>query len=159
MLILALIQPYYDNPCVSWNNGAAVHLKHRLQTSQNRLVMLIFDLCTRIHLESSHFERLGWLKVEDCVSQIQLCMVHRIVYGDVPKYFRNYFDRVSEVHRHSTRGNSTHFVPPRVQTNLGKDYFLYAGKTLWNRLPGRLKSVRNIGSFKKALKQWLRRQF
>ena len=31
------------------------------------------------------------------VFQLQLCTVHRIVYGDVAKYFRNYFNQVSEV--------------------------------------------------------------
>ena len=92
------------------------------------------------------------------VFQLQLCTVHRIVYGDVAKYFRNYFNQVSDVDRHSTRDSSTDFVPPRVKINLGKEYFLYAGTTLWNRLPGKLKSGRNKGSFKKALKQWRRRQ-
>ena len=87
----------------------------------------------RTHLESSHFERLGWLKVEDCVSQVQLCMVHKIVYGDVPKYFRNDFNRVSDIYRHSTRDSSTGFVAPRIKTNWGKDYFLDAGTTLCNR--------------------------
>ena len=81
-----------------------MHLKHRLQTSQNKLVRLISDLPMRTHLESSHFEMLGWLKVEDNASQMQLCMVHRTVFGDVPKYVRNYFNRVGEVQRHSTRG-------------------------------------------------------
>ena len=68
----------------------------------------------RTHLESSHFERLGWLKVEDRVSQIQLCMVHRIFYGDVPKCL-NYFYRVSKVYRHSTRGSTTDFVSPELK--------------------------------------------
>jgi len=58
-------------------------------------------------------------------------MVHKSVYGDVPKYFRNYFNGVDEVHRYSTRGSSTEFVPPRFNTNLGKQSFLYVGTTLW----------------------------
>ena len=80
-------------------------------------------------------------------------MVHKILNGDVPKYFRNYFNRVSEVHTHATRGSTTDFVPPRVRTNLGKDSFFYTGAALWNRLPGALKVVGSLGNFKKALKK------
>ena len=47
----------------------------------------------RSHLDTSHFETIGWLKVEDRVSQIHLCMVHRTVHGAVPKYLINYFNR------------------------------------------------------------------
>ena len=151
----ALIQPYFDYACGSWYNGVTGNLKHRLQTSQNKLIRIILDLPIRTHLESSHFERVGWLKVEDRVSQLQLGMVHKIVHGDVPKYFKNYFKRVNEVHRYSTRGSSTDFVPPRAKTNLGKQSFLYVGTTLWNRLPGTLRTVRSIGSFKQGLKVWL----
>ena len=64
-------------------------------------------------------------------------------------------------HTHKGGGNtlsSNNDDDAEVKSNLGKDYFLYAGTTLWNRLPGTLKSVRNIGGFKKAWKQWLRRQ-
>ena len=71
MVILAgaLIQPYFDYACGLWYNGVTMDLKHRLQTSQNKLIRLIFYLPMRTHLESSHFERLGLLKVDDCVSQ------------------------------------------------------------------------------------------
>ena len=88
MVILAgsLIQPYFDYACGSWYNGVTMNLKHRLQTSQNKLIRLVLDLPMRTHLESSHFDKVGWLKVEDCVSQMQLCMVHRSVYGEVHNY-------------------------------------------------------------------------
>lgn len=154
----ALIQPYFDYACGSWYNGVTSNLKHRLQTSQNKLIRLILDLPIRTHLETCHFERVGWLRVEDRVHQLQLGMIHKIVYGDVPKYFRNYFNKVNEVHRYSTRGSATDFIPPRVKTNLGKQSFLYVGATLWNGLPSTLKTVRSIGSFKKGLKVWLRCQ-
>ena len=88
MVILAgaLIQPYFDYACGSWYNGVTMNLKHRLQTSQNKLIRLVLDLPMRTHLESSHFV--------DRVSQMQLCMVHRSVYGEVPNYFKNYGKRV-----------------------------------------------------------------
>jgi len=126
VLAVALIQPFLDYACGAWYNGLRVNLKHRLQTSQNKLLRLILDLPIRTHLESSHFEWVGWLKVEDRVSQMQLGMVHQIVYGDVPTYFRNYFNIVNEVHRYSTRGSSTDFVPP-------KQSFLYVGTTWYTQ--------------------------
>lgn len=155
MLILAnaLIQPYFDYACCSWNNGVLKHLKHRLQTAQNRAIRLVLNLPMRTHHDISHFETIGWLKVEDRVSQIHLCMVHRIVHGAVPKYLNNYFNRVRDVHSYSTRGSSTDFVPPKVKSNLGKESFLFVTTSLWNRLPGNLKTTRSLGGFKLALKK------
>lgn len=150
----ALIQPYYDYACSSWYDGLTVNLKHRLQASQNKLVRLILDLPTRTHLEPYHFVKVGWLKVEDRIAFVQLCMAHRIVHGEVPKYFKNYFNRVNDVHNYSTRGSSTDFVPPRVRTNMGKESFSYAGSVLWNRLPATIKAIASLDSFKRNLKRW-----
>ncbi len=154
----ALIQPYFDYACCSWYNGVLKHLKHRLQTAQNGAIRLILNLPMRSHLDTSHFEAIGWLKVEDRVSQIHLCMVHRTVYGVVPKYLINYFNRVRDVHSYSTRGSLADFVLPRVKSNLGKESFMYVATSLWNRLPVNLKKIRSLRGFK-ALKKWLRWQF
>lgn len=157
-LASAIIQPYYDYACCSWYNGITKQLKNKLQTSQNKLVRTILGLHPRTHLDPHHFKHLGWLRVEDRVSQIELSMVHKIVNGHVPKYLNNFFNRVRNVHSYSTRGSSTDFVPPRVNTKIGKDSFLYVASSLWNMLPGNIKMINSLYGFKWALKKWFRDQ-
>lgn len=154
----AIIQPYYDYACCSWYNGLSKYFKNKLQTSQNKLVRIILNLPPRTHLDPIHFQRLGWLKVEERVCQIEITMVHKILKGDVPKYLSNFFRRVRDVHSHSTRGSATDFVPPRVQTKVGKDSFLSVASSMWNRLPSNVKTISNLDGFKRALKTWIRGQ-
>ena len=113
---------------------------------------------SRAHLDDSLFETIGWLKVKDRVSQIELCMVHRIEYGTVPRYLRNYLSRVGEVHDYETRGSSTDFVPPNTNINIGQETFLWSATSRWNSLPGKLKKNRSLRVLKKELKEWLRGQ-
>ena len=40
--------------------------------------------------------------MEDRVNYIQLCMVHRIVKNEIPKYLCNYFSRILNTHSYST---------------------------------------------------------
>ncbi len=37
----ALIQPYFDYVSWTWYNGVLKHLKHRLQTAQNKAIRLV----------------------------------------------------------------------------------------------------------------------
>jgi len=56
-------------------------MKHRLQTAQKRVIRLILNLPMRSHLDISHCETIGWLKVEDRVSQIPLLKMTKSLVG------------------------------------------------------------------------------
>lgn len=153
----ALIQCHYDYACSAWYTGITVALKGRLQTAQNKLVRLILKLQPRTHLSQSHFDSLKWLRVEERVSQIKLCMVHKIIRNAVPQYLRGYFVRVRNVHGHATRGSLTDLVPVRFKRVIGQNTFLYSAAVLWNSLPMELKSIKPFPTFKSAVKNWIRR--
>ena len=74
----ALVQQYFDYACCSRYSGLTSYLKNRLQTFQNKVVKVILNLPERTHLDPSHFENLGWLKVQQKVSQIELRIMHKI---------------------------------------------------------------------------------
>ena len=86
----ALIQCHYDYACTSWYRGISKPLKAKLQTSQNKLVRLLLKLNPRAHLTSTHFSSLGWLRVEERVSHLSLCLVFKILNESVPKYLHGY---------------------------------------------------------------------
>ena len=155
VLAVALIQCHFDYACTSWYNGISVILKNKLQTSQNKLVRLIHKLHPRTHLLPTHFDSLGWLRVKQRVSFLKMCMVHRIIEDKAPKYLCNYFSKVSDVHRYSTRGSATNFVPCKVKTSIGKASFLYSAAITWNGLPTVTKLTRTTASFKSSLKSFL----
>ena len=132
-------------------------LGKKLQTfqSQNKLVRVILKLQPRTHLLPAHFTSLGWLRVEERVSQFKMCLVHKIRNNLAPKYFHEYFSKVSDTHRHYTRGSPTDFKPCHFSSNIGKSSFLYSAAVQWNALPSSLKLISPTENFKIALKRWL----
>lgn len=112
----ALVQGHFDYACMSWFKNLP---QIKLQTSQNKLVRLILKLQPLTHLTPAHFSRLKWLKEEDRVNYIQLCMVHRIIENEVPKYLHNYFPRIPNTHSYSTRRSATDLVLFRFRSCMG----------------------------------------
>ena len=86
-------------------------LKTKLQTSQNKFIQLLLDLGPMTHLTSTHFDSLGWLKVEDRVNQLKMGLTFKIVNAalpsmpSVPTYLTNHLKKVSDNHSHNTRGS------------------------------------------------------
>ena len=146
---------HFDYACTSWFTNIPKPLKTKLQTSQNKLVRLLLNLPYRTHLTPAHFTKLGWLRVEERVHQLAMCLVFRILRETVPKYLSNYFTRVSDAHRYFTRGSSSDLVPPKFKTLMGKNAFYYFATTQWNALPTDLKIRTSLLNFKTAIKSWL----
>ena len=131
-------------------------MKIRLQTSQNKLVRLLLGLTPRTHLTPAHFDRLGWLRVDDRVQYLALCQVNKIRNSTtIPMYFSNYFLSINEVHSYNTRGSATNHVQPRYSTNKGLSSFRSYAK-MWNALPTALKKMQipRLGIRKAAIRNW-----
>ena len=137
----ALIQCHFDYACSSWYTGLNTVLKNKLQTSQNKLVRVVLKLHPRTHLLPTHFNSLKWLRVEERVSLVKLCMVHKIQNKVAPRYFENYFSKVSENHNHFTRRSTTDLILVNFSSNIGKNSFLYSAAATVSgmRYPKRLK--------------------
>ena len=153
----ALVQSFFDYACASWYHSTSKAMKTRLQTSQNKLVRLLLGLAPRTHLTPAHFDRVGWLRVDDRVQYLAMAQVHKIRYSSkIPRYLSNYFLNVNEVHTHNTRGSATNHVQPRSCTNKGLNSFRSYATKMWNSLPTGIKSCTSLDSFKASLKEHLR---
>lgn len=130
----------YEN-AFFWFSSVSIDLKNEQQTSQNNLVRVLFRLPARTRLENSRYEKLGWLKVNGRVKQIKLWLVQRIVNGEVPRYFRNYFHQIRNTHSHSTRGSISELVPMRCESCMGRVTFLHSVHVFWKCFPGDLKLI------------------
>ena len=158
----ALIQPLFDYACTSWYSGISMSQKNKLQTSQNKLIRLLLGLGPMTHLYAAHFDSIGWLRVEDRVNQLKMGITFKIVNSAlpsmslVPSYLVEYLQKVSNSHRHNTRGSvNNDLVPPIWRTNIGKSTFRSTATQLWNALPPSLKTSCSLVSFKKGLKSYL----
>lgn len=150
----ALVQCHFDYACTSWYTGTSKGLKVKLQTCQNKLIRVVHKLHPRTHLHPDHFSSLRWLKVEERVSQLKLCLVYKIKNNLAPKYLVNYFSKVSDTHNYSTRGSSTDYRLCRFKSCMGKFSFLYSAAVLWNGLPLNLKTVSSsYSNFKFLIKK------
>ena len=155
----ALIQPYFDYACTSWFSNIPMTLKNKLQTSQNKLIRLLLGLGPMTHLFATHFDSLGWLKVENRVKQLKLGLTFKIVNAalpsmpSVPAYLKNHLKKISDSHRHNTRGSvNNDLVPPSFKTNMGKFSFYSTATQAWNALTPSLKKSKSLASFKTGLK-------
>ena len=106
----------------------------------------------RTQVGLSTLRELGWLTVKDRVRYFSLVHVFRVKRGSGPSYLRKGFVMVSDVHEHKTRASSTGF---HISGDDVVGTFSYFGKTEWNALPDRLKTLENIDLFKIKLKEYL----
>ena len=114
--------------------------KHKLQTTQNKIVRNILGLFSRSHVGANEFSRLNWLPVKLRVSQIMTNHMFGI-------------QKSQNVHGHNTRSGSMALFKPRMGIH-GQRTFLYWYQSinLWNSLPNTIQSQQCKDIFKKGVK-------
>ena len=147
-LCSALIQCYFDYACSSWYCGISKQLRHRLQTTQNKVVRFILNLGPRESISRNILDSLGFLNVEDRAMQLRLNHVYNIFHGKSPSYLCEQFVMNSNNTRSATNKN---FVIPKIRGNESSCFFYNAIKD-WNALPVETKELPTKCSFKKAVK-------
>ena len=103
LLTSALILCHFDYACSAWYSGLQKTMKHKLQILENKTMRFALDLSPRTHLDITHFLKMQWLPVDVRVEQLNLNIMHRIVYGGAPCYLTESFGMVSQVHDVETR--------------------------------------------------------
>ena len=101
LLVSALIQCHFDYGCSFWYTALSKQTKHKLQTTQNKLVRNVLGLSSRSHVGASEFSRLNWLPVNLRVSQIMTNHMFRILNGKSPTYLHVGIQKSQNVHGHN----------------------------------------------------------
>ena len=156
-LCSALVQPFFDNSCSSWYSGVNTNLKNRLDVLQRKMVRYVLNMDFCSHVDSSHFRKLGWLKIEDRVRYFKLVHAFKIYKGLAPQYVCEFFTRSSSVHSYNTRGSQTDYFISQDDTRASYmiNSFTYTAKLEWNRLPSDLKKISNLVKFKALTRAYL----
>ena len=134
---------------MSWYLGLTVAWRNKLDVLQRKMARFVLGIGPRAHVGLGTLRELGWLTVWDRVRYFSLLHVYRVRKGTGPQYLRGNFKLVSDVHGYKTRGSSTGF---HISGEDVVGSFEYCGKTEWNSLPDRLKTLGSIDAFKRNLK-------
>ena len=126
-------------------------LLNRVQTIQNKLLKVLYDLTYRTNTNELH-SKLGLLKVKD----IYHFQVLKFVYESVNKIaivqFHNYYRYQNTVHHHNTR-NENKLYAMRARTKYGQSTLNFLGTKLWNSLDINIQNSKSTYIFKKTIKQ------
>jgi hypothetical protein len=153
-LCSALILCYFDYACSSWYSALNQNYKNQLQVIQNKVVRFILGVGPRTHVGQKELDMVGMLSSEDRVAQLKLNHVFKIFHDSAPDYMKQNFTRVCDLHKYSTRGSPFNFVVPKSKGQ-ARFTFYNTGIHLWNSLPSEIKSIKNLNSFKQAVKTFL----
>ena len=91
---------------------------------------------------------LNILKITDIFKQEVLIFVFSQFNKLLPEIFENYYITFSCIHNIATRGNTTNFIVPIHNSNIGAWTVKIHGASLWNELPLHMKQCTTIKSFR-----------
>ena len=104
-----------------------------------------------------HGQASGIELFNDPVTGVKLHLL-KIYHNILPGYLSGSFKMTSEVHHYNTRDSQFNFVIPRVRGQYGSNTFQFTAVREWNSLPGCIKSINSLSSFKKEVKTHLAMQ-
>ena len=141
-LVNAIVVAKVDN-CNSLLPGISSYDLHKLQKFQNSCARLIYGKRKYDHV-SGLLKELHWLPSEARIYYKVLCYVFKSIHGLAPKYLSDLIN--------IKRAHNLSLEVPRSFTKFGDRAFSRAGPRLWNALPGDLRMIRSLDSFKAQLK-------
>jgi len=117
---------------------------------QNCAARIVTDTMKYDHTTPA-IEQLDWLPVRQMLSLRGDAVIFKCLKGLAPHYLSERFIKRSEVHSRNTRNKNMLQIPMRCSST-GQRSFLYRAVLLWNNLPGSIKCIESLASFKLALK-------
>ena len=91
------------------------------------------------------FDKLDWLSVNQLIVYHTLITVYKIRSSSEPKYLATKLNRDNQYGR---------IILPKYNLELAERGFITRGSRLWNSVPATIRTISNIGSFKRELKKW-----
>ena len=88
-----------------------------------------------------------------CEVKVNVCvLVHKRLFCDCPVYIEDILRENSNIHDRNSRYGSINLVCPRFkrETEGGRSFSVRMAR-LWNALPNKLKVIKSVNNFKKAL--------
>ena len=92
-----------------------------------------------------HFDKLGWLPIDDIIRIRKLFMLHKVSQGHCPEYFTSYFKHVRSTHGYRTRSAvCNECLTPSCKRNS-------SACCLWKNLGNSYRNITSPTDFRKML--------
>ena len=155
VIIEGLVYPHIIYCLTVWG-GCAKTQKHRIQKVLNFGARIITGLKRSQHI-SPALNELGWLKVEQLLSERDLLVLYRILHSpESPEHLRAMTVLRSAVSDRTTRGTDSMLLEtPRVRTEFARRSFPCRAIATWNRLPPELRSTQSLRCFLTGIQSWV----
>lgn len=126
---------------------------NRLQKLQNRCMRMILAAKRDTPIKNMQRE-LKWLSVEKFLQYQVLTLVYKIKNGLTPNYLTEKLVTNETVHTYPTRNKHNFYITTKNRTSSEKAIF-HKGLIVFNSLPGHIKNIPKLNSFKAKLKEHL----
>ena len=132
--------------CLPLFGGCDVGEVQALQILQNKAAQVVTRSPPRAKRHPM-FDALGWLTVNQLIVYHTLLAVYRVRLTREPEYL------AETLCRDNIKG---HIMIKPTRLSLVQKSFKFRGACAWNELPGSVRSLHSIASFKKAVKLWIK---
>ena len=133
--------------------GTSENFLNALQVTQNKVMKIVTKSSwftpTRLLLRQCN-----WLSVRQLVSYHTALSTHKIATTGLPQY---HAEKMCSSHSHNTRATVKFAEKFTGKQSLTANSFCYRGATQYNRLPLEITQIANEVTFKKKLKEWIKR--
>ena len=122
-----------------------VHVKD-IQVLQNKAAQLVCHAPPRAN-RAAMYDKLDWLTVNQLIAYHTVISVFKVRSCGEPEY-------LAEKLQHDNRNGR--IIVPNIDLTLALKSFSFRGAIQWNTLPSSIRSITNIGAFKRTLRIWIK---
>ena len=134
-LYFSLVHSSLNYGACVWGNADEIHL-NKIRVLQKKVVRTIANAEYNDH-STPLFKELKILKFNDILQMQLACLMFDYDHGNLPRCFNNYFNKVSNIHNHLTRGSTTGKISENVVINTsthGFTMFKFIGPKVFNNI-------------------------
>ena len=124
----------------------------KLQVLQNKSLRLISGLGYEVATKSL-VKSCNSLSVHQLVVYHTACQIYKIRGSKYPKY---HFNRLFSKMNLNSRYSRNEISRVEFELSLARSSFFYQAPQVWTSLPNYVKAAKNLSSFKKTCKKWIR---
>ena len=126
----------------------------RLQRTQNSLACVVIPSTRRSDHIQPVLQRLHWLPAEKRIIFKMATLTFKTIVNKQPSYLSHLITVHAPLRNLRSFGKNV-LVVPRVDSVCGRRSFYYATPTVWNSLPGIVRSCTAVQTFRSRLKTYL----
>ena len=145
------MEPYITYCSSVWSSPNKSTRLERVFKLQKAAIRIISHSHYMVHTNPI-FYSLNLLKTYDLTKTALLILMHKFRNNVLPAKFCGYFQLMSQIHSHNTRG-AHKYATPYARTVCRTHCLQFIGPRLWNSLPAYLQAIGSLYVFKSKLKQ------